>query len=208
MKIPKPVAWIALPLCALVVILGLLLVYENLIGSKTLDANPITNRHPLDDPRFGFQYYQPTALPDGFHIVDKRIDISDPDGEILGITAELNLRKVDWVYAIRESRADAPYDSVGPSDIQTNFSNYDPASVKPTCRQMLSPMKTTYRLCHWIDYGSIDVNELKFIKNDTYIYTQFPGSISKPIPLAALDRYVDSFVKADANSFPLLAGGV
>src|SRR5665213_423030 len=64
-----------------------------------------SSTHPLSNSKYGFQFYQPTQLPVGFHITEKRIDILKPDGEFLGINAEMNFRTVDWVYEIQETRA-------------------------------------------------------------------------------------------------------
>lgn len=159
--------------------------------------------HPLSNAQYGFQYYKPAELPAGFHITAKRIDISNPDGKLLGIDVELNLRTQDWVYDIMEYR-------VGSGDAQntrTKLTNYSPASVGVTCRQVTSPAKQVYRLCHWIDYGRISVYQVNFIKGNTFIDTNFPGTKSSVVSVSSISTYVDSFVAANATGFPILSGG-
>jgi hypothetical protein len=162
--------------------------------------------HPLSNPQFGFQYYKPIQLPAGFHITEKRINIESPDGQLYGITAELNLRTVDWSYEIRESRTNI---SITPdsSTVSTKLKNYDTSSIDPTCLQVLSPNSQSYRLCHWVDYGTISVYEVNFIKGHTYIGTEFPARLNQVIPVSSLSAYVDSFVKAKASGFSTISGG-
>jgi len=61
-----------------------------------------------------------------------------------------------------------------------------------------------YRICHWIDYGRIDVHEVKFTKSATFINIQIPSSINEPISLQQIDQFVDSFKKASTIGFPVL----
>jgi hypothetical protein len=164
-----------------------------------------SSTHPLSNSRFGFQYYKPTNLPAGFHITDKRIDIANPDGQLYGISAELNLRTEDWVYAIRESRANSEA-SPDSSSTRTNLRNYDPKSVAVTCEEQTSPKGQPYRLCHWIDYGRISVYEVNFVKGGTFINTQLPGTINVVVPVYQISNYVDSFVKASATGFKTVSG--
>lgn len=166
-----------------------------------------SSTHPLSNAMYGFQFYRPTYLPAGMHITEKRIDILRPDGEFLGIQAEMNFRTVDWVYAIQESRA-STNDSPLPDTITTTLHNYDPASNDFTCEQQLSPKGQSYRLCHSVDYGKIGVFEVNFVKGGTYIGTRFPTAVGRTIPLDQINTYVDSFVKAKASGFTLLQGGI
>jgi hypothetical protein len=161
--------------------------------------------HPLSNPRHGFQYYEPKRLPAGFHITDKRIDIVNPGGKLYGIGVDLNFRTEDWVYSIRESRANSS-SSPDNSSVFTELNNYDPTSVSVTCRQENSAKKQSYRLCHWIDYGRISVYEVKFIKGGTYIDTRFPGTITEVVSISSINDYVDSFVKAKTTGFKTISG--
>lgn len=161
--------------------------------------------HPLSDPRFGFQYYKPTVLPNGFKITDKRIDIANPDGRLYGISADLNLRTEDWIYAIRESKTNSK-SSPDSSSTSTTLYDYDPNSVGVTCKQVVSPKGQSYRLCHWIDYGRISVYEVNFIKGSTYINTQFPGTTKNTVPILEISNYVDGFTKAKAIGFKTVSG--
>ncbi len=166
-----------------------------------------SSTHPLSNSKYGFQFYQPTQLPSGFHITEKRIDIVKPDGEFLGIQAEMNFRTVDWVYTIQESRANTSASPVS-NTTATKLDNYDPKSVGFTCEQQRSPKGQSYRLCHSVDYGKISVYETSFIKDKTYISTRFPTTTDKVVPIDQINTYVDSFVKAKAAGFKILSGGI
>jgi hypothetical protein len=109
-------------------------------------------------------------------------------GKIYGVQAAINLRPVDWVYAIRESK------STGPPPV-VSAQNYDPNSVKPTCSQE-NTGKHSYRLCHWIDYGTITVYEIKFVQDNTYIDAEIPFEMAGHISVSSLNSFVDSFVPA------------
>ena len=166
-----------------------------------------SSTHPLSNSKYGFQFYQPTQLPVGFHITEKRIDILKPDGEFLGINAEMNFRTVDWVYEIQETRANTS-SSPTSSTVSTKLTNYDPMTTGFTCEQQQSPEGQSYRLCHSIDYGKISNFGVNFIKGQTYISTNFPTSVGKIVPISQINTYVDSFVKARATGFKLLSGGI
>lgn len=142
-------------------------------------------RHPLSNPEFGFQFLKPTQLPDGFRITASRIQVSSEAGKIYGIGAEMDLRTVDWVYEIQESRHSN-------EDIYTGLRNFDPESTHPTCTQGYA-LRQPYRLCHWIDYGTISVYEVESIQNGVFIRTTFPASLHQIIPQSAFDAYVASF---------------
>jgi hypothetical protein len=143
------------------------------------------------NPSIGFKYYEPFSLPPNVSIKTKRVSITRGD-----IQVEQNFRTEDWVYSIREYKAQ---ESIGTAD-----QNYDPQSVKPTCNLRTSSAKMQYHICHWIDYGRIDVHEIKFIKDGTFINTQIPSSITVPISLSQIDQFVDSFKKASTIGFPVL----
>lgn len=166
-----------------------------------------SSTHPLSNAKYGFQFYQPKLLPVGFRITEKRIDIVKPDGEFLGIDAEMNFRSVDWVYEIHESKADTGA-SPDSSRATTSLHNYNPHSAAFTCEQQRSPNGQSYRLCHSIDYGKISVFETIFIKNGTYISTRFPTTTDNVVPVSQINTYVDSFVKARATGFKILSGGM
>lgn len=160
--------------------------------------NWYASTHPLSNKQNGFQYYEPTKLPDGFHITQKRILIYKPHGRTNSIQAEMNLRTEDWVYEISEQNNGG---TNGPS---TTLANYNPASIKPTCRQVETSQHQSYRLCHWIDYGRIGVYQVQFVKGKTFIGTTFPGTTTSVVPVNAISTYVDSFVAAKASGFTLL----
>lgn len=160
--------------------------------------------HPLSDPKYGFQFYQPTQLPPGIHIADKEIDIVKPDGEFLGIDAVMSFRTVDAVYSVTESRADT---GDKPAVI-TKLNNYNPKSTGWTCRQQRSPKGQSYRLCHSVDYGRISAFSVNFIKDKTFISTDFPTTTDTVIPINQINTYVDSFVKAKAVGFKISSGGI
>ena len=166
-----------------------------------------SSTHPLSNSKFGFQLYRPTQLPSGFHIREKRIDIVKPDGEFLGIQAEMNFRTVDWVYTIQESKANTGA-SPDSNITTTKLNNYDPKSTGFTCGQQRSPKGQSYRLCHSVDYGKISVFETNFIKDNTYISTRFPTTTDKVVSIDQINAYVDSFVKAKAAGFKILSGGI
>jgi len=144
------------------------------------------------EPAIGFTYYEPTYLPAHVSITAKRIDIIHG-----GTTVEQNFRTEDWVYEIREQQAGYA------TTIGTADQNYDSKSAKPTCVIRLSPQKTQYRLCHWIDYGRIDVHEIKFTKNNTFINAQIPTDPQQPLTLQDTDKFVDSFRQRSTIGIPV-----
>lgn len=152
---------------------------------------------------FKLQYYQPTKLPLGIKITDKRVVINYFDGKFYGTSVDLNFRTEDWVYSIQETKTN----SNNAKYISTDLENYDPNSIGVTCKQEISDLGQQYRLCHWIDYGKISVYEIKFIKNETFIETEFPSTLEQTISVAAISNYVDSFVKANVVGFKILIGG-
>ncbi len=166
-----------------------------------------SSTHILSNPKYGFQFYQPTQLPSGIHITQKRIDVVNPDGKFLGLNAEMDFRTVNWVYEIQESRAGSA-NSPSISTVTTKLANYDPTTAGFTCEQQKSPKGQSYRLCHSIDYGKISNFGINFIKDKTYISTNFPESVGKVIPISQINTYVDSFVKARATGFKIIAGGI
>lgn len=147
---------------------------------------------PLADPKYGFKYLEPTKLPPEVSIVGKRISVMSEAGKIYGVQTEINLRPVDWVYAIRESKSD------GPAPV-ASAQGYDPNSVKPSCSQEKTA-KHSYRLCHWIDYGKIKVYEVKFTQDGTYISAEIPLETNGQISISSLNSFVDSFVPAKPPS--------
>lgn len=163
--------------------------------------------HPLSDPVAGFTMLQPTALPLGIKITDRRLSM-DHDSQthktIKYVSAELNFRTEDWVYSIYESKLEA-----GAADeTVTDLRNFDQSSVLPTCTQGTSPKGQIYRLCHWIDYGRISVYEVKNIQQGVYIRTMFPASLQKPITIKQVDSYVDSFKPIDPTGLPILVDAI
>ncbi len=141
-----------------------------------------------------FKYYEPSYFLPNVSIKEKRIDIGPGR-----VAAEQNFRTVDWVYSITEYKANELIGSAG--------QNYDPKSVRPTCSIQDSLENIQYRLCHWIDYGRIDVHEIKFIKDGTFINIQIPTTINQQINIAEIDRFVDSFKQRSTFGLPVLHSG-
>lgn len=144
------------------------------------------------NPSVGFAYFEPSYLPPNVSIKAKRISINS----YAPTHVEQNFRTEDWVYSISESKAD---ESIGSAD-----QNYDDKSTKPTCIIEISPAKTRYRLCHWIDYGKIDVHEVKFIKDGTFINAQIPTTTNEKISVEEIGKFVDSFHKKSTIGLPVL----
>ena len=153
--------------------------------------NAYRQQHPLSDPQLGFQFLRPTQLPDGFRITASRIHVSSEAGKIYGTGAEMNLRTVDWVYEIQESK----YSN---ESIRTGLRNFNPESISPTCTQGYSSSQQIYRLCHWVDYGTISVYEVESIQDGVFIRTTFPAALHQVIPRSAFEVYVASFKPAAA----------
>jgi hypothetical protein len=145
------------------------------------------------NPRVGFKYFEPAYLPPSTSIKEKRISITNSN-----ISVEQNFRTEDWVYSIIEDKDD------GSSSIGTANQDYDAKSVKPTCSIQNSPEKMKYRVCHWIDYGHINIHEVIFIKNCTYIYSLIPTTIDQEISSQEIENYVDSFVQKSTTGLPVL----
>ena len=143
------------------------------------------------NPSLGFGYFEPSYLPPHTSIKAKRINITRGD-----IKVEQNFRTEDWVYSIREYKS---RDVVG-----TTVQNYDPKSLRPTCDTRSTPLRNLYRICHWIDYGKIDVHEAKFIKAGTFIAAQIPTTLNNSISLQQIDKFVDSFKPRSPTGFSVL----
>jgi hypothetical protein len=144
------------------------------------------------NPSVGFAYYEPSYLPPNVAIRAKRISIN----EYASTQVEQNFRTEDWVYSIREYKATRP---IGSAE-----QNYDDKSTEPTCSMFITPQKIEYRLCHWIDYGKINVHEVKFIKGTTFINTQIPTKVEEQISVEEISRFVDSFEKKSTVGLPVL----
>jgi hypothetical protein len=150
------------------------------------------------NPSLGFTYLEPSYLPPGVSIKQKRISIlSGGDVE-----AEQDFRTVDWVYEIMEYKADGPVD--GNSALGTANQNYNTDSVSPTCDILSTSRGQQYRLCHWIDYGKIGVYEVKFIEDGTFIDSQIPTTLQQKISTVEISRFVDSFKPKSSIGIPVL----
>ncbi len=146
-----------------------------------------------NNPSIGFAYFEPSILPPTVSIKQKRISIAHGF-----ISVEQNFRTEDWVYSIRE------YSSDRLNTIGTANQDYDPKSVKPTCTIQITPAQMHYRLCHWVDYGRIDVHEVIFIKDTTRIYSQIPSKTDQDISVDQIEKYIDSFQRKNTTGFPVL----
>jgi hypothetical protein len=145
------------------------------------------------NPSVGFRYYEPSYLPPNVSIKEKRISISKSN-----VSVDQNFRTEDWVYSIIEDKDD------GSTSIGTANQDYDAKSVKPTCNIQSSPANIKYRICHWIDYGRINVHEVTFIKNGTYIYSSIPTATDQEISTQEIGNYVDSFAPKSTMGLPVL----
>jgi len=144
-----------------------------------------------------FQFYEPTQLPVGVSIRQKRLDRGGYGGSPVRI--ELDFRRVDWVYSVDELKA-----TNARHDTMTTLHNYDPTSVGVTCTQRHTASGMSYRLCHWIDYGRINVYQINFVKGGTYVTCQMPNESKTVISVASLDAFVDSFKPASTAGLPVL----
>lgn len=111
---------------------------------------------------------------------------------------EQNFRTEDWVYVIQEESADKS------STIGTANQDYDPSSEIPTCRIQNTTADVRYRLCHWVDYGRINVHEVDFIKDGTRVYSQIPTQTNQAISIDQIEKYIDSFRQKRTLGFPIL----
>jgi hypothetical protein len=145
----------------------------------------------LYNPSVGFKYYQPSYLPPNVSIMERRISVTGGSTSV-----EQDFRTVDWVYEIQEYKAD--------SSIGTAQQNYDAKSVEPTCNILTSSANQQYRLCHWIDYGRIDVHQVIFIKDGTYITSEIPTNLQQQISIQEIGKYVDSFKQRATIGLPVL----
>lgn len=148
-------------------------------------------------PNVGFKYFEPTNLPSGISIKAKRIGIFDNNAQI-----NQNFRTEDWVYAIDEYKSD---NRNGSATIGHANQDYDPKSVKPTCSILKSSTDLQYRLCHWIDYERINVFEVTFIKDGTFIQSKIPTDLNTDISIKEIDEFVDSFREKSTFGLPVLS---
>ena len=147
------------------------------------------------NPSVGFKYYEPSYLPPNVSIKARRIGINSVFTQV-----EQDFRTVDWVYEIQEYKAD--------SSIGTAQQNYNPTSIKPTCSILTSPAGQQYRLCHWVDYGRINVHQVIFIKDGTYIESEIRTTLQQQISVQEIGQYVDSFKQKSTLGLPVLRSNV
>ena len=155
--------------------------------------------YAVSAPRLNFTYYTPTYLPPGVSIAKRTLFIQnyqsggDPFGKtVTDKSVTLSFRDVDNVYSIHE-RSATQYQDIISERIQTSDSNFDASSIKPTCRQMTTSKKISYRLCHWIDYDRYSVYEMNFVRDDTWISVQMNTTKDQPFKLSDLNSFIDSF---------------
>jgi hypothetical protein len=146
------------------------------------------------NPALGFKYYEPSYLPPGVSIKEKRIAITRGY-----IDAEQNFRTVDWVYQISEFSAKGKNLTTGaPSQ------DYDANSINPTCKTSTSTLGQLYLLCHWVDYGKISVFQVRFIKKGTYVDAQIPTTLQQKFDTGEINNFVDSFKSKRTFGMPVL----
>jgi hypothetical protein len=147
-----------------------------------------SNSHSL-----GFTHFYPEYIPGGNSIKAQRMSLYKDKRPN---STELNFRIEDWVYSIAEWKDDD--DTIG-----TAKQDYDNTSAKPTCSVKTSQQKMPYRLCHWIDYGYIDVYQVRFIKKDTFIRAMIPGKLTNKISENDIDKFVDSFKQKSTSDMEI-----
>lgn len=145
----------------------------------------------ITNPHIDFTYFEPSYLPPNTTINAKRIVVTHSR-----IFVEQNFRTEDWVYAIDQYKAEEP---VGSAE-----QNFDAESIKPTCDLRITPEGVGYRVCHWIDYGRINVYEVRFIKEGTFVNAKIPTTLDQHVSMEQIDTFVDSFVHKDTFGFPVL----
>jgi hypothetical protein len=133
----------------------------------------------------GYTYYEPTYLPPNIAINDKYILNFNGDK-----TVWLRIKRA--IYGIRESNE--------PTGIPSAVENYDPSSRKPTCHTGKTPAAIPYRVCHWVDFGKYNVNEVKFGKGDTWIVSWLPTNLDQSVTLDQIEKYIDSFEPRSTRS--------
>lgn len=139
-------------------------------------------------PKLTFTYYEPSYLPPNVSVRDKSIMDFHGDRSVW-------LSLAPAIYAIQETS--------GPDGIPSAAENYDPTSVKPTCHIGKTPNKTPYRVCHWIDYGRTNVNEVQFGHGNTWIVSWVPTSLDQHLTIDQIERYIDSFAPKSPQSLPI-----
>lgn len=145
------------------------------------------------NPSVGFTYYEPSYLPARTSIKARQIYLFVPSSRFM---VEQNFRTENWIYSISEYKTD--------SGIGSAMQDYDAKSVKPTCNINTTPVKTRYRLCHWIDYGKIDVHEVRFYKGETFVRSFIPTELSQEISIQEIEKYIDSFSPKSTIGLPVL----
>lgn len=154
-------------------------------------------RAPID-----FTYYEPTQLPAGVAITEKRISIID-NGHNRHESADLRLETVGWTYSIRQTKVSEAA-TIGDAD-----QNFDHQSDEPTCSIYDTPKGTSFRLCHWVDdwksHGGdgVSVYEVKFIKGDTYFWGHLPAAPDTPISVDDIHTFIDSFEQKSTHGIPI-----
>lgn len=141
----------------------------------------------------GLTYFEPSELPEGISIARKTLFINDWSKTSHIAYIALSFRKVDNVYSIDERKVTTTTDL---SSTTTVLETYSPTSRLPSCRQLTSPQKQSYRLCHWIDYGSYSVYEMRFVKDTTCIVVRMNTELSRTLEIGELDMFIDSFERS------------
>lgn len=149
-------------------------------------------------PPVDFTYYEPTSLPPGMSIQQKRVTVLSPVGSSTRtFSAGQNFRTEDWVYEIYQYRDKG-------LAIESALQDFDASSVKPTCSFYTSPGRQYYRLCHWVDYGRIGVYEIKFTRGGTRFDVRMPTEVNQKLSLEEINKFVDSFTPKSTFGLPVL----
>lgn len=187
---------------AIVLLIAALVVIVTAVAYKM--AVMLVYGRPLADPNVGFTYVEPRYLPPPYHITGRRINVMRGQTgrdmhRLLSAQASLNLSTRDWIYGITERRAAG-------EQILTPLTNYDPESVQPTCINHTSPGGRLYRLCHWVDWGTVSVFEVQWVQGGTFIWATFPAQLHTKLLVQETGQFVDSFVPASSAGIPIVNG--
>lgn len=155
-----------------------------------------TNPYRQAAKEVGTTYLSPSYLPPGVTIAKKILFHNTVYPSLSSIV--LSFRNVDNVYAIYQGMADQPI-----AEATTSLTNFDSTSIKPTCRQMNTQKNQSYRLCHWVDYGTYSVFETTMMIDHRWVQAKINTTPDKPFSVDDISRFVDSFESRSITDLPV-----